>query len=79
MWLLLSDESQVKIAKMMNCELANAKNIIVFDTLRDNIRDTHHPEFHTAHPNTEDFYVGIEKYATNEMQVAKLKIVIMTR
>ena len=58
----------------MGCELSNAKNLIAFDTLRVHIRDTHHPEFHSAHPNTRDFYVNIERYATQEMQVSKLKM-----
>ena len=58
----------------MGCELSNAKNLIAFETLRVHIRDTHHPEFHSAHPNTKDFYVSIERYASNEMQVSKLKM-----
>ena len=74
MWQLISDESQVKVAKQMGCELSNAKNLIAFETLRVHIRDTHHPEFHSAHLNIRDFYVSIERYATNEMQVSKLKM-----
>ena len=74
MWQLISDDSQIKVAKLMGCELANAKNLIAFETLRVHICDTHHPELHSAQPNTKDFYVSIEKYATNEMQVNKLKM-----
>ena len=74
MWHLLSDASQENIAKLMNCELSNANNLIAFETLRGHICDTHHPEFHAAHPNTRNFYVGIERYATNEMQVSRLKM-----
>ena len=72
MWKLISKESQLKISKLMNCEFENAKNLIKFDTLRDHIRDTHHPSFHTANPNSRDFYASIEYYATNEFQNSKL-------
>ena len=72
MWKLLSNESQKKIAKTMGCEIENAKNLIKFDTLRDHIRDTHHPSFHTANPNSREFYASIEHYATGEFQTSKL-------
>ena len=72
MWKLISNESQSKVAKLMGCEIENAKSLIRFETLRDHIRDTHHPQFHTASPNTRDFFAKIEDFATSELQTAKL-------
>ena len=72
MWKLISKESQEKIAKEMKCELENVKSVIKFVQIRDLIRDTHHPQFHNASPNTREYYASIESFATAEIQTAKL-------